>query len=66
MARHRRPREARPGATQRSRRRLAAALVGASALAATLLTVTVDPTAPPAPDRSPTAGTTDVAHRAQD
>ncbi|WP_329213825.1 hypothetical protein OG257_34235 [Streptomyces sp. NBC_00683] len=61
MARHRRPRKAGPGATRRSRRQLAAGLVGASALAATLLTLTVNPSAPPAPDRSPAAGTSDVA-----
>ncbi|MFD5061714.1 hypothetical protein [Streptomyces sp. NPDC058394] len=61
MARHRRPRRTGPGATHRSRRQLATGLVGASALAATLLTLTVDPAAPPAPDRSPVAGTSDVA-----
>ncbi|MFI1965176.1 hypothetical protein ACH429_13850 [Streptomyces pathocidini] len=56
MARHRKPTST-PLAvpTLRVRRRLAAGLVGASALAATALTATVNPAAPPAPDRSPGA-----------
>ncbi|WP_328629414.1 hypothetical protein OHA88_41740 [Streptomyces sp. NBC_00353] len=61
MARHRRPRRTGRGRTHRSRRQLVTGLVGASALAATLLTLIVDPAAPPAPDRSPAAGTSDVA-----
>ncbi|MFE4956814.1 hypothetical protein ACFRCW_22595 [Streptomyces sp. NPDC056653] len=61
MARHRRPRRTGHGATHRSRPQLAAGLVGATALAATRLTLTVDPAAPPAPDRSPAAGTSAVA-----
>ncbi|WP_326746290.1 hypothetical protein OG894_02715 [Streptomyces sp. NBC_01724] len=65
MARHRRPRRTGPGATHRSRRQLAAGLVGASALAATLLTLIVDPAAPPAADRSPAAGTSDVAQQSR-
>ncbi|MFE9868660.1 transposase domain-containing protein [Streptomyces sp. NPDC005506] len=51
MARHRRPRRTGPDATHRSRRQLAAGLVGASALAATLLTLTVAP--PPRPPQEP-------------
>ncbi|MFD3662297.1 hypothetical protein ACFWVF_17095 [Streptomyces sp. NPDC058659] len=64
MARHR----ARPATTgeQRARRRLAAALLGAGALAATLLTAAVAPAAPPAPDREPGAATSDVAQRSRD
>ncbi|SDK60126.1 hypothetical protein [Streptomyces indicus] len=52
MARHR---KSAPGPTRQARRRLAASLAGVSALAATLLTLSVDPAAPPAPDRLPTA-----------
>ncbi|MGW0733789.1 hypothetical protein [Streptomyces sp. NPDC002851] len=52
MARHRKPVPAQ-GPTLRARRRLAAGLASASALAATLLAVTVDPASPPAPDRLP-------------
>ncbi|MER5709330.1 MULTISPECIES: hypothetical protein [unclassified Streptomyces] len=54
---------------QQARRRLAAALLGAGALAATLLTAAVAPAAPPAPDREPgdaTAATSDVAQRSRD
>ncbi|MFJ6750473.1 MULTISPECIES: hypothetical protein [unclassified Streptomyces] len=56
MARHRKP-HAIPAATLRARRQLASCLVGASALTATLLSLTVTPTAPPAPDRAPTGRT---------
>ncbi|MFZ4276701.1 hypothetical protein ACOZFM_28830 [Streptomyces arboris] len=61
MARHRRP--ASPGAvpTVRTRGQLAACLLGVSALLATLLAATVEPAAPPAPDRTRHSGTTDVA-----
>ncbi|MBC9716140.1 hypothetical protein H9Y04_26740 [Streptomyces sp. TRM66268-LWL] len=52
MARHRKPA---PGPTHQARRKFAASLAGASALAATLLTLSIDPAAPPAPDRLPTA-----------
>ncbi len=52
MARHRKPAS---GPTHQARRRLAVSLAGASALAATFLTLTVEPSAPPAPDRLPTA-----------
>ncbi|MFD9046337.1 hypothetical protein [Streptomyces zaomyceticus] len=41
---------------EQARRQLAAALLGAGALAATLLTASVTPAAPPAPDRDPGAG----------
>ncbi|MFK4064497.1 hypothetical protein [Streptomyces sp. NPDC029674] len=51
MGRHRRPVASAPGPTRQARRRLAAGLAGASALVATVLTLTVDPSAPPAPDR---------------
>ncbi|MFI9046371.1 hypothetical protein [Streptomyces sp. NPDC053427] len=56
MARHRRP-QAVPAATLRARRRLAACLAGVSALTATLLTLTVTPAGPPAPDRTPAGRT---------
>ncbi|MDI3421124.1 hypothetical protein [Streptomyces luteolus] len=52
MARHRKPVPVR-GVTRQARRRLALGLASASAFAATLLAVTVDPAAPPAPDRLP-------------
>ncbi|MEU5207911.1 hypothetical protein [Streptomyces sp. NPDC020742] len=52
MARHRKPSPV-PVVTLRVRRQLAACLAGASALSATLLTLTVNPAAPPAPDRAP-------------
>lgn len=58
MARHRRPGSR---TDEEARRRLATALAVASALTATLLTVVVQPAAPPAPDRTATDGTTDVA-----
>ncbi|GHA68440.1 hypothetical protein ACIQRS_10440 [Streptomyces termitum] len=45
---------------ERLRRRLAAVLVGAGALAATLLT-SVNPAAPPAPDRDPGHSSSDLA-----
>jgi ferredoxin-NADP reductase len=48
------------------RRRLAAALLGAGALAATFLTVAVDPAAPPAPDREQDVTTSDVARLSRD
>ncbi|WP_157848325.1 hypothetical protein [Streptomyces exfoliatus] len=54
---------------QQARRRLATALLGAGALAATLLTAAVAPAAPPASDREPggaTAATSDVAQRSRD
>ncbi|MFG2646848.1 hypothetical protein [Streptomyces sp. NPDC048436] len=54
MGRHRRPVGPAQGPTLQARRRLTAALAGASALLATGLTLTVDPAAPPAPDRTPT------------
>ncbi|PNE41244.1 MULTISPECIES: hypothetical protein [Streptomyces] len=56
MARHRKPPPVR-GATRRVRRQLTACLAGASALSATLLTLTLAPAAPPAPDRAPTGHT---------
>ncbi|MDI3406303.1 hypothetical protein [Streptomyces cavernicola] len=52
MARHRKPVPVR-AVTRQARRNLAVGLAAASALAATLLTATVDPSAPPAPDRLP-------------
>ncbi|MET7929195.1 hypothetical protein ABZT43_35565 [Streptomyces sp. NPDC005349] len=52
MGRHRKPAGPTPLPTLTTRRRLAAGLAGASALVATLLVLTVDPTAPPAPDRT--------------
>ncbi|MEV7191258.1 hypothetical protein AB0N81_05540 [Streptomyces sp. NPDC093510] len=51
MGRHRRPATPDRGPTRRARRGLAAGLAGASALVATALTLTVSPSAPPAPDR---------------
>ncbi|MFG2137503.1 hypothetical protein [Streptomyces sp. NPDC048650] len=56
MARHRKPHVI-PTATLRARRQLAACLAGASAVTATLLSLTVAPAAPPAPDRSPAVPT---------
>ncbi|AZM53112.1 hypothetical protein DMA15_11330 [Streptomyces sp. WAC 01529] len=53
MGRHRRPPAPAQGPTRRARHTLAAGLAGASALFATALTLTVDPAAPPAPDRAP-------------
>ncbi|MEU9114520.1 hypothetical protein AB0D04_22680 [Streptomyces sp. NPDC048483] len=53
MARHRKP-QTLPAVTLRARRQLGACLAGASALTATLLSLTVAPAAPPAPDRAPT------------
>ncbi|WP_392671561.1 hypothetical protein [Streptomyces sp. LN785] len=58
MARHRRPNRS---TDAEARRRLAATLAVASAVAATLLTVVVRPAAPPAPDRTASGGTTDLA-----
>ncbi|MFD3994343.1 hypothetical protein [Streptomyces sp. NPDC058583] len=51
---------------EQARRRLAAALLGAGALAATLLTASVSPAAPPAPDRGPGAASSDVAQLSRD
>ncbi|MFJ9414216.1 hypothetical protein ACIRPT_08610 [Streptomyces sp. NPDC101227] len=56
MARHRKP-QVIPAATLRARRQLAACLAGVSALTATLLSLTVTPAAPPAPDRAPAGHT---------
>ncbi|MFF3604639.1 hypothetical protein [Streptomyces sp. NPDC002463] len=49
-----------------ARRRLAAALLGTGALAATLLTAVVTPAAPPAPDRDPGAASSEAAQRSGD
>ncbi|MFE5831433.1 hypothetical protein ACFQ67_13715 [Streptomyces sp. NPDC056488] len=49
-----------------ARRRLAAALLGTGALAATLLTAAVTPAAPPPPDRGPGAASSDVAQLSRD
>ncbi|MGW6539194.1 hypothetical protein ACWGBV_09090 [Streptomyces sp. NPDC055051] len=49
-----------PPSEERLRRRLAVALLGAGALAATLLTA-VEPAAPPAPDREPGHASSDLA-----
>lgn len=51
---------------RQARRRLAAALIGAGALAATFLTASVSPAAPPAPDREPGAASSDVAQLSRD
>ncbi|MFF4185499.1 hypothetical protein ACFYZ9_20120 [Streptomyces sp. NPDC001691] len=59
MARHRKC--AAPVPLDRARRRLAVGLTAASALAATFLAVTVTPAAPPAPDRTPAKGSSDLA-----
>ncbi|GGV37257.1 hypothetical protein GCM10010277_23680 [Streptomyces longisporoflavus] len=53
MGRHRRPAGPAPGPTLEARRKLTAGLAGASALIATVLALTIDPAAPPAPDRTP-------------
>ncbi|WP_159072518.1 hypothetical protein [Streptomyces formicae] len=53
MGRHRRPVAPAKSPTRAARRRLTAGLAGASALVATVLALTVDPAAPPAPDRAP-------------
>ncbi|MDT9690748.1 hypothetical protein Q5762_20850 [Streptomyces sp. P9(2023)] len=50
----------------RARRQLAVGLLGVGALAATFLTVAVDPAAPPAPDRAPVGTTSDVAQDSRD
>ncbi|WP_158708660.1 hypothetical protein [Streptomyces bikiniensis] len=50
----------------RARRLLAAGLLGTGALAATLLTATVTPAAPPAPDRPPGTASSDVAQLSRD
>ncbi|MFF8509658.1 hypothetical protein ACF064_16360 [Streptomyces sp. NPDC015492] len=63
-SRHAAPRPV-PGA-HRAGRRLAAALLGAGALAGTLLTAAVSPAAPPAPDRLPGAASSDVAQLSRD
>ncbi|MFE4861567.1 hypothetical protein [Streptomyces sp. NPDC056670] len=59
MARHRKC--ATPVPLDRARRRLAAGLTAASALAATFLAAAVTPAAPPAPDRAATAVGSDLA-----
>ncbi|MFC8951478.1 hypothetical protein ACFT8P_02355 [Streptomyces sp. NPDC057101] len=51
---------------RQARRRLAAALLGAGALAATLLTAAVTPAAPPAPDRAPGATSSELAQPSAD
>lgn len=53
MARHRKPVPVQ-GPTRQARRMLAVGLASASALAATLLALIVDPAAPPTPDRPAT------------
>ncbi len=54
MTRHRRPLPVTSAAVaHRARRRVAAALFGVSALAATVLAAVVEPAAPPAPGRAP-------------
>ncbi|MGW6565190.1 hypothetical protein [Streptomyces sp. NPDC054975] len=50
----------------RARRQLAVGILGVGALAATFLTVAVDPAAPPAPDREPVHTTSDVAQLSRD
>ncbi|MGW2007874.1 hypothetical protein [Streptomyces nigrescens] len=52
MARHRKPHTV-PAVTVWARRQLAACLVGASALTATLVSRTITPAAPVSPDRAP-------------
>jgi len=52
MARHRKPQTV-PAVTVWARRQLAACLVGASALTATLVSRTITPAAPVSPDRAP-------------
>ncbi|WP_432141673.1 hypothetical protein [Streptomyces sp. bgisy084] len=52
MARHRKPHTV-PAVTVWARRQLAACLVGASALTATLVSRTITPDAPVSPDRTP-------------
>ncbi|MEU7007272.1 hypothetical protein [Streptomyces sp. NPDC046332] len=52
--------------TDRARRQVAAGLLAVGALAATFLTVAVEPAAPPAPDRSPIGTTSDVAQLSRD
>ncbi|MFI1499695.1 hypothetical protein [Streptomyces platensis] len=52
MARHRKPHTV-PAVTVWARRQLAACLVGASALTATLVSRTITPDAPVSPDRAP-------------
>ncbi|UUN26792.1 hypothetical protein [Streptomyces sp. FIT100] len=61
MARHRRPARPTRLTGEAARRGLALTLAGASALTATVLAVAGVPAAPPAPDRIPTGGTSDVA-----
>ncbi|WP_406058058.1 hypothetical protein OG462_15685 [Streptomyces sp. NBC_01077] len=65
-ARHGAPRAPRAVGEEQARRRLAAVLIGAGALAATLLTASVSPAAPPAPDRGPGAASSDVAQLSRD
>ncbi|WP_371615782.1 hypothetical protein [Streptomyces sp. NBC_00454] len=72
VARHRRPRTS-PAHMARAAlacvppaRRLAAGLGLASVLAASVLTVVVDPAAPAAPDRVPSSGTSTFAQVSRD
>ncbi|MFJ5139563.1 hypothetical protein [Streptomyces sp. NPDC088707] len=60
------PRIPRVHSVEQARRLLAAALLGAGALAGTLLTASVSPAAPPAPDRGPGAASSDVAQLSRD
>ncbi|WP_425833992.1 hypothetical protein [Streptomyces fractus] len=58
MGRHTRPTRTAHAPTIQARRRLTAGLASASALVAACLALTVDPAAPPAPDRAvPHTGT---------
>ncbi|MEE1818205.1 hypothetical protein ACWEPZ_09390 [Streptomyces sp. NPDC004288] len=61
------PRHSAPRTTvEFARKRLAAALLGTGALAATLLTAVVTPAAPPAPDREQGAASSELAQRSAD
>ncbi|MFF4171923.1 hypothetical protein [Streptomyces sp. NPDC001744] len=51
---------------RRTRRLFAAGVLGAGALAATLLASSVTPAAPPAPDRAPGTASSDVAQLSRD
>ncbi|MFE6891761.1 hypothetical protein [Streptomyces sp. NPDC057694] len=58
MGRHSRPARTTHVPTVQARRRLTAGLASASALVAACIALTVDPAAPPAPDRAvPRSGT---------
>ncbi|RII17245.1 hypothetical protein DSC45_13860 [Streptomyces sp. YIM 130001] len=61
MSRHRRTTDRSPLPPHLARQRLAAALTAAGAIAATVLAITVQPSAPPAPDRLPDPTTSEVA-----